>query len=351
MKLNFLLALAAFMIIGMLVPDSAISQKKYYILFDNFEDEKPIMNVEGMQNPPVDLFNIHYWNPLKNDLYLGKYAERKPFSASTFAQRDITEYDVAIFVMGTQHHLGTVVDGIKVLDKVKQMLNANKSVIIVGYSVLAGAFAPGGDLPSKSFLTEWLGIDNPRQFNHSNGGVITGMKIKGYENDPIAKGYPIWCNYAFNEGGDGTEPPYRYYPSSPFFEIKGGKNAVGFDYVTEVAGTVLEGDPVFVGARAEQGRARLAFWSINYDITNSVHRSRFYDAMLWAIKWMVRDIPNPEGFLRIEDETLDFGIVEPNLTKILQAVFMNTGRETLTVSKFEIVGEEAAGTLDRKSVV
>lgn len=345
MKVKFLLFLSAFLITVMLLPENALSQKKYYILFDNFEDEQPIMIVDGMQNPPADLFNIHYWNPLRNDFGLGKYAERKPFSAATFAAKDITEYDIAIFVMGTKYHLGTSVDGIKVIDKINQMLAANKSVIIVGYQVLAGAYA-GGDVASKNFLENWLGISNPRQFNHVIDGTIYGMKVKGIDSDPIAAGYPKWCNMMFNEGGDGTEPPYRYYPSSPFFEVQGGKNAVGFDVITEVAGVTLEGDPLFTGARAEQGNAKVAFWSINYDITNSVHRSRFYDAMLRAMRWMLQNVPHPEGFLRMESEALDFGSVEPNLTKTLQAVFMNTGRETLTVSKFEIAGDEEAGVFE-----
>ena len=341
MKFKFLLILSALMLLSMLLPQDGFSQqKKYYILFDNMEDQKQIMLGDTIK---TDLFDECYWNDITNNALFGQYADRKPFSPSTFSEREITQYDVAIFVLGTKHHLGSVVNGIKILDKVKEMLAANKSVAIIGWQVIPEAFE-NGDADAKKFLQDWLGISNVKYIPHLINNIIYGFRVVGVDGDPISKGYPKECNREYSEGA-GLAPPYRYYPYSPVFEVNGGKNAVGFDYVKEIAGNDIT-DVLITGVRAEHGKARIAFWSTNFDIANQHHTFRFSHPLGWAITWFTQDYPHPSGFLAVEDNTANFGIIEKNRTQDMSVVFMNSGREKFNLKGFEISGEEPAGSFE-----
>ncbi|MDX9789564.1 MAG: choice-of-anchor D domain-containing protein [Candidatus Kapabacteria bacterium] len=337
MKSKFLPILAALLLSALLMlPQNAFAQKKYYVIFDNFEDQ---IGNDGVEI--TNLFDLCYWDHLREHMTLGRYAEKKPFSVASLAQRDVTEYDVAIFVLGTQHHLGSMMDGIKVLDKVKQMLAANKGVIIIGSNVIPAAFA--GDNEAKAWLEEWLGVTEPSVLSLVHGGTRYGFRADGVEGDPISRGYKKQCNREYSENIPVLRGPVRYYNSISFFKVDGGKNAVAFDYIKEALDQDVNEGWV-TGVRAEYGRARVALWTTNFDIASTYHTHHFYNSMTWAINWMTRDVPHPEGFLAAEDETIDFGIIDPNQHGYMTAVLQNNGREKFDISSFNIAGDEPEGS-------
>ena len=82
------------LIFSVSVSYSQTADGKYYIVFTNFEDQMA-GDVEI-----TNLFDLCYWDKLTEDVGLRKYIVKRPFGASTFAEKDITEYDVAVFPMG-----------------------------------------------------------------------------------------------------------------------------------------------------------------------------------------------------------------------------------------------------------
>lgn len=337
MKTKLLLALLAVIGLSLFFPQDSFSQKKkYYILFDNFEDQK---TADG--TTITNLFDTYYWEPLSNDVLLGEYAERKPFSLATFMEKDIMEYDAAVFVMGTQHHLATTIDGIKVLDKVKQMLAANKTVLIIGSNVIPAAFGSGGDPDSKAFLESWLGMKEPKIQPLSDGSTIWGMRIDGVEGDPVSKGYKKQCNRQYSEHGEPLQAPFRYYAAAVFFSVTGGKNAIPFDYMKEVANVDITETRV-TGVRAEEGQARLALWSINFDIVSGWHASTISKNMTDAIRWGIRDYPHPEGYLTVDKETVDFGAIDLGQSGYQSLELVNTGKEKFNIKNIYVENSDAA---------
>ncbi|GAB1371435.1 hypothetical protein MASR1M45_14970 [Candidatus Kapaibacterium sp.] len=340
MKSKFLLFLVAIFGITLLLPNNALSQKKYYIIFDNFEDQKT-----GDGTTITNLFDLCYWEHLRDDPILGKYAERKPFNAATLMNKDITDYDVAIFIMGTQNHLGSSVDGIKVLDKIKQMIAANKSVVIVGHAVIPAAFAQGGDAASKQWLEQTLGIKNVKVINHIINNTIYGFRTDGVEGDPVSAGYKKQCNRYFEENNSGLQAPIRWYSMSPVFEVSGGKNAKAFDYVKEIADQDIT-DVLVSGVRSEDNKARVIFYAHNFDICSGTHLIHYKNSLTRGIRWAIRDLPHPEGFLQLENEAIDFGVIEPNQSGYQTAVMQNNGREKIKISGFQIAGDEPEGSFE-----
>lgn len=346
MKFKFLLVMLSFAALSLIMPQDAFSAKKYYILFDNFEDQKKIKFDQSEPDTIYpELFDTCYWKPLRNDISLGEYAERKPFNALTLSQHDITEYDVAIFVMGTTNTLSSTVDGIKVFDQIQKMLAANKSVLIIGSNVLAGAFGQGGDTEVKSWMESFLGITEPKFFSHVIGNKIYGFRVNGVEVDPISKGFKKECNRFWGEGIDNLLEPRRFYPTTSFFTVSGGKNAVGFDFIKEIAGIEITETRV-TGVRAEDNKARVAFWTTNFDIATKWHTHLFSKAMTDAIKWAVKDVPHPIGFLEVANSTINFDKIELKYSGFQTVEIRNFGREPFQISKFEIAGDAEKGIFE-----
>ncbi|MCO5252514.1 MAG: choice-of-anchor D domain-containing protein [Candidatus Kapabacteria bacterium] len=308
---------------------SQSADEKYYIVFTNFEDQMA-GDVEI-----TNLFDLCYWDKLTEDVGLRKYIIKRPFGASTFAEKDITEYDVAVFPMGVHKGLDASVDGIKVLTKIKQMLDAEKGVLIIGNAVLYEAFKSGGDIQSRKFLEDYMGIDWLGRLQLLQGGTYYGFKINGYEGDPVSAGYDKVCNMSYNHNNGGFKEPMRLYPSVDVFNIKEGSKAIQFDRVVEAAGNEVT-DSVFTGVRVENGKARCALWSVNFDIANTWHTWHFNVALINAIYWCVKDQPHPEQKIVAENATYDFGKIEPNQHGFLAAAVQNYGRKNLTITKSEI---------------
>lgn len=308
---------------------SQSSDEKYYIVFDNFEDQM------AGDVKITNLFDLCYWDKLTEDVGLRKYIVRRPFGAATFAEKDITGYDVAVFPMGVTNGLDASVDGIKVLTKIKQMLDAQKGVLIIGNSVLYQAFKPGGDIQSRKFLEDFMGINYLGRLQLLQNNTFHGFKIWGYEGDPVSSGFDKACNMSYNHNNGGFRDPMRWYPSVDVFNIKEGSPAIQFDRITEAFGTPVT-DSVFTGVRRENGKARCALWSVNFDIANTWHTWHFNVALINGIYWCVRDQPHPEQKIVEESAKYEFGKIEPNQHGFLAAAVQNYGRKKLTITKSEI---------------
>ncbi len=322
---------------------SANAQTKYYILFDNFENQ--MIGDTTITN----LIDLCYWDPMRTDVIYGAYTERAPFSTATFNKRAITEYDVAVFPMGVTLGLDHSVDGIKVIDKIYEMINAGKTVLIIGNAVVNKGFA-GNDTKVKEFLGNYLGIQYPLTNQYiqqgrlmlTDGNTIWGATIDGEEGDPIAKGFDKVINQGYNLNNGGFRYPIRYpfYLNIDVMGLKSNSISKGFDFVSMVwkDSVDVSNGKMWTGIRHEDGTARVALWTTNYDIANTWHTLHYNEALLGGIEWGTRDIPNPEKYILSENLKVDFGRVEPNSKKYKAFAFQNFGRTPLSVSKMEVFG-------------
>lgn len=321
---------------------NAQTKTKYYILFDNFDDQKDWDSDSIITN----LIDLCYWDPMRTDVVYGAYTERAPFSAATFNKRAITEYDVAVFPMGVNYGLDVSVGGVKVIDKIYEMLNAGKTVLIIGNAVVYRGFN-GTDTKVKEFLSSYLGIQYPLtnqyvqqgRLSFTDGNTIWGATIDGVEGDPVAKGFDKVINLAYNNNNGGFQTPIRYYPSVDVMGLKPDSKSVGFDFVSVVWKDSIDvTNKMWTGIRHEEGTARVALWTTNFDIANVWHTSHYYEALLGGIEWGTRDIPKPEKFILTENLKVDFGRVEPGSKKYKAFAFQNWGRTPLSVTGMEIFG-------------
>lgn len=324
------------------------AQQKYYILFDNFEDQM-VGNTQI-----TNLIDLCYWDPMKDDVIFGKYTERAPFSAATFNKRAITEYDVAVFPMGVELGLDHSVDGIKVIDKIYEMLNAGKTVLIIGNAVVLKGFT-GSDAKVKEFLSNYLGIEYPLSNEYIqqgrvmffDGTNIWGAMIDGVEGDPVAKGFDKVINQGYNLNNGGFRYPIRYpfYLNIDVMGLKSNSTSVGFDFVSVVRDDSVDvtKNRMWTGIRNEKGTARVALWTTNYDIANTWHTLYYNEALMGAFEWGTRDIPRPEKYILTENMQVNFGKVEPGSKSFKAIAFQNFGRTPLSVTKMEIAELEDPG--------
>jgi hypothetical protein len=313
--------------------------KMYYILFDNFDDQKDFFNGDKTWS---NLIDECYWKPMSTqqittEFY--KYAQKAPFSAATFNTRDITEYDVAVFPMGPSLGLDASVDGIKVMDKIQQMLDAGKSVMIIGSAVLANAFAPSGDPNSKTFLQDFLGIDYLGVLPFVSGNTIYGCTVDGKDGDPVAQGYDIVINQKYSENGGEFMPPWRYYPWVDVFKMIKGSLAIPTYQISVVAGDSIDKkkNEWYTGVRGWNNTAKVALWTTNFDIANLWQTLYFNKSLVGGIDWATNELPRPEQYIQTDNMQYDFKAVPIGNHGYQSISIQNFGREPLMIKSIEVV--------------
>ena len=185
------------------------AEKPSFVIFDNF--------VQGDKNHEgtiiSNLFELCYYDfyakyPTEDYSY-AMYMLRTQYSDAFFSQYKITDFDVAIFPLGEYPLNVATQGGIKVIDKVKEMLDAGKRVMIFGRRMMIWAFLndpnlqAGKDPVVIDFLTKTLGMNKD-----SSSAMITTMSSSGSktwipfhirteETNPTTKGYDVYCNVGY----------------------------------------------------------------------------------------------------------------------------------------------------------
>jgi hypothetical protein len=300
------------------------AQKKYYIVFNNFEDDLDIEHPDGSMSKMVEHL---YYSRISEDDLIKDYAEMKPFGPATFAARAITEYDVAIFPLGDVP-LQASVGGIKILDKIKEMLDAGKGVIIIGRSYMMQSASDGA---ASDFLTKTLRIDHDRYLTSETSGNTTTFvrfDLQAVENDPVGQGWLKVCNSKFQENNSEMAPPLYWYTSADFFTVDESSMTTGFDKVHPAQGDL------FAGARwSNEKGGRLVFWSVGFDVATTIHDDRFGTELINAIHWITERMLKPEQWIEAEVNKLDFEKVEPGEFKVEELRIRNYGKENLTITE------------------
>ncbi len=323
MKLkSTIFALFVIFLIGSFTND-VMAKKKYYVVFDNFEEDIQIDMGDGTFRTLVEHL---YYVRLSEDEILGPYAEMKPFSPATFASRAITEYDVAIFPLGDVP-LQASYNGIKIIDKVKEMLDAGKGVILIGRQYMTQAAADG---TVRSFLNQEVRINNNRYETSTKSGNTTTFvrfDLKAVEDDPVGQGYVKVCNTKYQENNSEMAPPFMWYESADFFTINQSSMATGFDRVHPAD------DELYAGARWNNTKGgRMVFWSVGFDVATKIHDDKFGTNLINAVHWITERMLKPEQWIQPEINRINFEKVDPGEYKVDEVRIRNYGKEDLTIT-------------------
>lgn len=313
-------------LIGLMGLNLANAQKKYYILFDNMEDQKDHTGTEI-----TNLIDICYWDFLYENPNYQDYIVRAPLSTSTLSKYDLTKMDVAIFILGKNKGLSHTQNGVKVFDKIKDMLAAGKRVAVIGSNVLSKDLG-GTDQEVKDFWQNELGVD--KYYTLNLGGtppMVEPFEVQGVEQS-ISGGWPKYCNGIFGRNGVPEQAPIRWYTHAEFHTMKSGTDAIPIDRL--INPSTIEGKTVYSGVQAEVGSGKIVVWTLNFDMAG-VDVGHFQNSFNGAMRWFVDDIPYPTAFMRYSPTYVDFKVVNEEQEKTELITIKNYGKEPFDVTKIE----------------
>lgn len=301
------------------------AEQPKYILFDNLEQK--------------NFVDSAYWIYLTDPTYMpdiAPYVVREPFNDATLQKYKLTDFDVAIFLLG-DNKLNTKVGNASVLNAIRQMIAAGKNCLIIGRNVLYYAFNPqGGDLNPEvqKFLSDTLGIEYlTRVFvSRQSGNEIQywSFNVRGAFGDPVGQSIIKWCNMGFNTGQEVWWPLAIYLA----FDVFKSKDPTKFPPVDHFIRKNNDyPNDTIVGIRTEWGTARLCFWSIGFeafagDIPRGYQLAR-------AMTWLKGNIAPDGAAYDIDPNIVDFGEIQPGKSDTIQVTITSTGKLNLVIEEID----------------
>lgn len=318
--------------IGFITNNTAKSaERPYYILFENLEDQ--MGNGEGNGYPDVNtkisnLIDLYYWDPLTSREAWQPYCLRATFSPSTFSQYPITSFDFAVFILGDKG-LNYSVGGITVMDKIQEMIDAGKDVIIIGYKWFSKASA---DPEANHFITETLGLI-PEKVNLFAENTYIGFDIFGDSDSPLTAGHSMHFNGGYTRN-DVYGEPSRLYRECDMFTVKPTSTFFAFDR------TVAFGGTKYVGGVIDIGPSTIAIWSIDWaNVAGSTADGLDYTYKK-LIESFLQDVPNPEAYIESEYNEISMGSCEVGDSLYSNCSIRNFGRKPLVVTDIYLWDKE-----------
>jgi hypothetical protein len=307
-------------------PSAVFAEQPKYILFDNLENK--------------NFVDSAYWNYLIDPQYMPEiapYVIRKPFNDVTLQQYKLTDFDVAIFLLG-DNRLNTRVGNASVLNAIRQMIAAGKNCLIIGRNVLYYAFNPaGGDLNPEvqKFLSDTLGIEylTRMKVSRQTGNQIEywSFNIRGAYGDPVGQSIIKWCNIGYT-----PQPGVTWWPLAIYldFDVFKSKDPVKYPPVDHFIRTNNDyPDDTIVGIRTEIGTARLCFWSIGFEaFAGDIPRAY---QLLRAINWLKGNIAPDGATYDVDPIIVDFGEVEPGKSDTIEMKIISTGKLDLVLEEID----------------
>ena len=318
---------------------------KNIIIFDNLDKDFPVSNY----------FELAYTDAIKGyptaDPYLD-HTVRVTFSDQTFANYNITDFDVAIFPMG-EYPLNTITEGgVKVMDKIKEMLNANKNVLIIGRRILNnGLHNPGLQDPSVTeFLTSELGLrtDSSGGYNFLMGSTFIPFRVIGDAIDVFFRGYTMYCNLGYGRGGADPDLPIRSEGNVEIMRFKkNNTESIGIDYIDQI-GEVGDDSPklpkyLCVGLRADSvynTGGRVVMWTIAPNVAALNEMPIFGYKIQAALNWLLDKMPKLKPWLQLETTTLTFPLTPLKYSVTKSFKVQNFSKEKLKIDSTRILFPE-----------
>lgn len=319
--------------------EKTAADEKIFVVFENFDRDT-------INNTVYDFYNQLYRDPLQVMPNFGVLVESLPFSDATFANHKITDYRAAFFPVGRYPLTWSTPGGIRLIDKIMEMIDAGKDVVIIGNNILwwsldAASGSYGKDPKVNNLLTNILGIkyDGKFQTSHVEGSTIyfDGFVAYGTRQDTVVQGYRKHCNMIYTEN-NATNEAWRYYTHIDVFKLKNDPRLIPMEHLND------ENAETLVGMRTQYNGSKIAIWSISYDITCEKLHTQFG---LWgSLVWFMSGKTLPWPYLEFFDNPLAFDEVQINSPFIKETKIRNYGEQDLVIEKMEIEGWEEKGVFE-----
>lgn len=295
-----------------------IAVDKKYVFYNNFD--------------PLFAQNAYYKH-LSSMEEFKDYFVSMAFNDNNLSTHPITNFEVAIFVMGDKK-LSDGTSKNSVISKIKEMINAGKKVIITGRNLLQG------NTPEvANFLSNDMGIQYITRLPTQDGvGKFLGYIAFGWKNDPVGAASVKYCNQGYS--GPVEQWPLAYYSSIDVFRSKDRNKYFAVDkYHQLIQDTYGSDTDSLLGIRTEIGDARIVLWSIGFEnfAVDQARRDMLYRAMVWVLE----NVPKPGSQIEMVRDVCDFGPVKVGETKQLDAEFKSVGELPLTINEVSVaMGKE-----------
>lgn len=293
----------------------------------------------------LDAFWPTYLNVLKNSEYSD--VEAVNFTTDWFTNNKIADFDVFIFPMGNKVLNAADEAGTKVIDKINEILDAGKKVIIAGAVIYAGQ-QQLKDPTVETFLTERMGTQYLGKQAVLQDNTYKYFWAKGHAGDPVSISSRKFCNGKLTQQGGGNTvvcetPQIGLVSEIDIFKSKETQNSSPVDHFiwedTEPYGEKLLG----IKIEEDNTGARACLWSLPFQCFCDI--SSWNTCLVNAMRWMLQSGPVEDGpNLAFDLKIIDFGSAEVGKEVIREVNVMNLGNETLTISGAEFAEWAPKGT-------
>jgi hypothetical protein len=300
--------------------DQVYSDDYKYVIFNNLD---------------TDFYESAYYKYMKENPEYAQYSVALPFNDNTFSQYNITDFDLAIFVLGDaplNAQMGTTV----VYEKINEMIEGGKNVLITGRKMLWYALDEQAPEIFKNedvidMLENTLGIEYIKDLNvHKVEGNTTtwwGYIIRGHFGDPIGRSIHKYCNMNFDTGNEIWEPLAHYF-SVNVFKSRDKQKYPEVDHF--IRGNNDERNDTIVGIRTEIDQARVALWSMGFEaFAGDIPRETLLQR---AMMWLLGNIAPDGAQILVEPYSTNFGSVPVGQTSERSFSINSIGKEPLEIT-------------------
>ncbi len=343
------------------------AEKPVYVIFDNF-----VANDKNNEGAVIsNLFELCYYDMYQMypapDYNYNSFMLRTTYSDAFFSQYKITDFDVAIFPLG-EYPLNIATNGgIKVIDKINEMLDAGKRVMVIGRRMMMWAFYPAAELQAGKdpvvidFLTTTLGMkkDSSGFLDMRMGNTWRPFHVTSIESNPTTKGYDMYCNVGY---GRNVEPafPFIFQNFVDVFQVNQVDGVTATTWIDQFL-TINQEKHLEVtnefpygrfmtGLSAQIGDGKMTMWTYAPDVAAAPEMGFFLNYEKFSMNWFTIDLPKPIPWIEFETSLVDFGETLPESEKFKELRFRNFSTKPFDIQKIYTDGwtEEGIYTITEK---
>ncbi len=295
------------------------AQEKRFVFFRNLDD--------------TTITQRAYYKYFEESKYSDEFLEAQ-FSDQFFDENNITDFDIAVFPTGNLALQAKTDGGIRVIDKINEMLEAGKSVIIASRLGMSAQYRLDASNDAvKAFFEDTLNIEylGWRPTSDTSGTTYTFRQFnaKGAPGDLVSNGFNKDCNVI----SDGV-PPIAYYNNVDCFKSTDESKNSPVDYLMPNREATQYSDTLLGVKTITSSGSKIVFWSFGFEVICHDHDREMN--LLGAMNWILLQTGTEGPELSFLHSSVNFGDVELGDTTTRSVSFFNNGNETLTITDIKL---------------